>query len=153
MAGLLFRPALLSTLLLLSPVLLVAQDSVRLPGYHATWWTTAEGLPGNFVTHLAQGVDGRLWLIAGGILTRFDGEDFEIVPVGEPVDPEAPMEFPIAVAQGAGDTLYVSTYSNRLLARTHGVWVTIFETENQLDELAVHPCHACGGVRGGSGRP
>jgi len=121
------------------PPLLEAQEPVQRPGYHPTWWTTEDGLPGNFVSDLTQGVDGRLWLVAGGVLTRFDGQAFEVVPVGESMDPEAPMEFPIAVAKGAGDTLWVSTYANRLLARTRGLWVERFRTENRLEELVVRP--------------
>ena len=94
-AGLLIGSAVVST------PLLEAQGPVQRPGYHASWWTTADGLPGNFVMDIAQGSDGRLWLVAGGMLARFDGRGFEVVPVGDPLqNPQA--EFPVAVERGAG---------------------------------------------------
>ena len=125
--------------MLLAPQLLVAQGPAQRPGYHASWWTTADGLPGNFVTDIAQGMDGRLWVIAGGVLARFDGMDFEVVRAGEPARTDAAMEFPVAIERGAGDTLWVSTYANRLLARTRGVWVPMFQAEHELSELVVRP--------------
>jgi hypothetical protein len=117
---------MLSTALaLITPQVLAAQGTGQRAGYHAAWWTTADGLPGNFVTDIVQGEDGRLWIIAGGVLTRFDGRAFEVIPVGQPEGARSPMEFPTAIERGAGDTLWVSTYASRLLARTRGIWVPV----------------------------
>jgi signal transduction histidine kinase/DNA-binding response OmpR family regulator len=126
-------------LALVAPQPLAAQGTVQRAGYHAAWWTTADGLPGNFVTDIVQGPDGRLWIIAGGVLVRFDGIDFEVVRVGEATTADAPMEFPIGIERGAGDTLWVSTYAHRVLARTRGLWVPMFQAEHELSELVVRP--------------
>lgn len=133
------RFGLLSALALLLPPLLEAQEPVHRSSYHASWWTTADGLPGNFVTDLTQGTDGRLWIIAGGVLTRFDGREFEVIHTRESAQTNAPVEFPIAIEPGAGDTLWVSTYAKRILARTRGVWVEMFQAQHELSELVVRP--------------
>lgn len=41
-------------------------------------WTSANGLPQNWITSLAQTPDGALWVGTGTALVRFDGLDFEI---------------------------------------------------------------------------
>jgi len=40
-------------------------------------WTTAEGLPENTVTALAQSTDGYLWITTPSGVARFDGIRFE----------------------------------------------------------------------------
>ena len=59
--------ALLSALALLLPPILEAQEPVHGSGYHASWWTNAGGLPGNFVTDITQDTYGRLWIIASRV--------------------------------------------------------------------------------------
>jgi len=41
-------------------------------------WTTADGLPINYVGNIVQGDDGYLWLTGGGGLVRFDGSEFKV---------------------------------------------------------------------------
>lgn len=129
----------------LLPVLLAmattptAAQRILPPGYQASWWSTADGLPGNFVSDITQGSDGRLWLLAGGILTRFDGRTFEPIAVDaaggrgdEPV---------VGVETGGGDTIWVATSANRVLARTRGAWQTAYRLTGQLTEMVAHPGH------------
>src|SRR4051812_30242587 len=45
-------------------------------------WQSADGLPNNNVTGLAQTPDGYLWIATLTRLTRFDGNRFEGIPRG-----------------------------------------------------------------------
>lgn len=130
---------LFSVLLLPATRPLAAQGPVRTSGYHPVWWTTAEGLPGSFVTDITQAADGRLWFIAGGALTRFDGRSFEIVQVGENQGEATGSESPLGLARGGGDTLWVSTYSHRLLSRSRGIWSLHSELDGEPVEVATRP--------------
>lgn len=86
-------------------------------------WTVVDGLPGNVVRDMVQSADGQLWLVAGGVLVRFDGERFAAVDLGGP-SPGATRsnEFPLQIERGGGDTLWVATSAGRILTRTQGAW-------------------------------
>ena len=80
-----------------------------------------DGLPGNVVRDMVQAADGQLWLVAGGVLVRFDGERFAPVDLGGP-SPGATQsnEFPLQIERGGGDTVWVATSAGRILTRTQG---------------------------------
>src|SRR5271170_1230364 len=44
------------------------------------FWQSDDGLPNNKVTSIAQTPDGYLWVATPTLLSRFDGERFEIIP-------------------------------------------------------------------------
>jgi len=80
-------------------------------------------------------------MIAGGILTRFDGRAFEPIPIesvqGGRTIPG--MELPHALSSGGGDTLWVVTWERRLLVRARGGWSYAFEVQGSIDELRAVP--------------
>ena len=51
---------------------------IPLSRYDARIWTTAEGLPVNYVRSIYQTRDGYLWLVTGNGLVRFDGVAFRV---------------------------------------------------------------------------
>ena len=99
-------------------------------------YTTADGLPGNYVWGMSQGRDGTLWLIAGGVLTRFDGERFEEVEFPTTVDDPTRGEHPVAI-EAQGDTLWVATEDNRVLRRVGANWTLAYRSPRTFGELAV----------------
>ena len=48
-------------------------------GYRVETFTTEDGLPSQVITAIAQASDGYVWIVAGGILVRFDGHTFRDV--------------------------------------------------------------------------
>src|SRR5687768_578009 len=50
------------------------------PEFVLAQWTTADGLPQNSVTAIAQTPDGYLWVGTFGGLARFDGSSFRLTP-------------------------------------------------------------------------
>ena len=86
-------------------------------------WTVVDGLPGNVVRDMVQAADVQLWLVAGGVLVRFDGERCAPVDLGGP-SPGATLsnEFPLQIERGGGDTLWVATSAGRILTQTRGTW-------------------------------
>jgi signal transduction histidine kinase/DNA-binding response OmpR family regulator len=130
--------ALLVTALGLLPASLPAQGLVLRPGYHATWWTTADGLPGNFISDITQSRDGHLWVVASFVLARFDGRRFEVVHL-EGEGSASTRDFPTGIERGAGDTLWVATEGNRVLHLSRGTWGLGYDVAGELRELTVRP--------------
>ncbi|MDQ8162381.1 MAG: response regulator [Gemmatimonadota bacterium] len=95
-------------------------------------WTAVDGLPGNIVRNLAQAADGQLVILSSGILVRFDGKGFaplDLAPGppsvggGGTITRRATMpQFPLQIARGGGDTIWVATSTGRLIARSRGAW-------------------------------
>ena len=55
-------------------------EKVHLPlpsKYMLRQWTTEDGLPANYLTHLYQSSDGYLWIGSHHGLARFDGERYD----------------------------------------------------------------------------
>jgi len=86
-------------------------------------WSVTDGLPGNVVRDMVQSADGQLWLVAGGVLVRFDGERIAAVDFGGPSPGVTRSnEFPLQIERGGGDTIWVGTSAGRILTRTQGTW-------------------------------
>jgi signal transduction histidine kinase/CheY-like chemotaxis protein len=119
----------------------IAGQMVLPPATHQPrWWTVDDGLPGNAVRDLVQSIDGRLWMISGGILTRFDGRSFETIPLELPPPAEGSVvELPHALATGDGDTVWVDTTSRRMAVRTRGQWHALFPTPDPIYEMRTTP--------------
>lgn len=112
-----------------------ARSATSFPRHIVQRYTTADGLPGNYVWNMTQGRDGMLWLIAGGVVTRFDGRRFEEVPL--PAAPTSAQGGDYAVSlHTLRDTLWVAALSRRMLARAGGRWITAYTTPVTLGELA-----------------
>jgi ligand-binding sensor domain-containing protein/signal transduction histidine kinase len=79
-------------------------------------WTTADGLPQNSVTAIAQTPDGYLWIGTFGGLARFDGTSFRLMPrvdsAGRHVDRV------LSLAVGADSTLWIGTETGLLRFRS-----------------------------------
>jgi signal transduction histidine kinase/ligand-binding sensor domain-containing protein len=87
------------------------ESSAPLQNDVLTTWTTAQGLPQNFITSLAQTSDGFLWVGTLNGLVRFDGLHFR--GFGQ----EGPQELQgliSALAPDFGDGLWIVTASNLL---------------------------------------
>jgi ligand-binding sensor domain-containing protein len=56
-------------------------DSLVTDAYALKLWTVEDRLPGSPVVGVSQSADGYLWLVTRTQLIRFNGVDFEEVPV------------------------------------------------------------------------
>ena len=91
-------PHLLALLLLLRPETASAQLRLASLPHTLSRWTVADGLPGNVVRDVAQGADGHLWLVASGVLVRFDGRRFDqVVPATDRRTEGASTAYPLQV--------------------------------------------------------
>jgi signal transduction histidine kinase/ligand-binding sensor domain-containing protein len=70
------RRLLLGAFAILAVAALPARAAEGPAGYLHVSWTEKDGLPGSYISSLAQDSDGYLWLIANGALVRFDGVNF-----------------------------------------------------------------------------
>ena len=75
--------AVVLSMLALPATTSVARADSDVTQYVQRSWTDKEGLPGNQVWAIAQGLDGYIWLGTNAGLVRFDGVHFD-VRVGEP---------------------------------------------------------------------
>ncbi|WP_169305936.1 two-component regulator propeller domain-containing protein [Acidobacterium capsulatum] len=73
-----------------------------------TTWTTAQGLPQNFITALAQTPDGFLWVGTMNGLVRFDGLHFQDFTRNGPPELEDDIG---ALVRDSGDGLWVSAFN------------------------------------------
>lgn len=55
-----------------------SEQSIRASAYSVKTWTTAEGLPANYIDKVVQTQDGYLWMATAGGLVRFDGITFDV---------------------------------------------------------------------------
>ena len=100
---------------------LSSQSALSMPAHIAARFTIANGLPSNFVSDLAPAADGRLWVLSGGVLVRFDGEHFETVPVGDR-RLWTHAEQLLGIESNGSDTLLVATSRGSILMRAGGRW-------------------------------
>lgn len=91
-------------------------------GYRVETFTTDEGLPSQAITAIAQASDGYVWIVAGGILVRFDGHTFRSYT---PANTPALMRRVTDVHAGLGDTLWILDEGNAVLAYASGRLVTV----------------------------
>src|ERR1041385_4412157 len=92
----------------------------------STWyersWQSAEGLPDNSVSGLAQTSDGYLWVATAGGLMRFDGVRFQ--------------EFPLASLDGVPNrvvrTMFLDTHERLWLGMDRGPVVCIGPDATQV---------------------
>lgn len=68
-----------------------------------------EGMPGLSVTDIEVGEDGRLWVLASGLLADFDGERFTDHPLGAGTAWSGGRA--VGIGAGRGDTLWVTVGS------------------------------------------
>jgi signal transduction histidine kinase/CheY-like chemotaxis protein/AraC-like DNA-binding protein len=118
----------------------VAQPRAVPLTYHATWFSGRDGLPGLFVSSLAQGRDGYLWMTASGSLVRFDGSVFEVVSSRSfsGVAP-VPRAVPRSVAAGGGDSVWVALEGGEFWVRTAGQWRPRFAAPRSISSMALAP--------------
>ncbi len=85
--------------------------------YTERYFTTEDGLPSQAVTEVAQTRDGFLWIVAGGLLSRFDGKEFRAYTFAN-----APLlrRRILRIDAGLGDTLWVLDQGNAVLAMVNG---------------------------------
>ncbi len=90
------------------------------------------GLPGMFITDLALADDGRLWLIASGQLTSFDGREFETHPLSVPASELGNAI--IGIGAGRGDTLWVIV-GDQLVSFSRGQTETLAQHDELLRDV------------------
>ena len=64
----------------------VAQEQSSLGGFMVQTWRSEEGLPGSVVRSVGQSRDGYLWVATAEGLARFNGQEFETIPLGEELE-------------------------------------------------------------------
>lgn len=85
--------------------------------YSERYFTTADGLPSQAVTSIAETRDGYLWVVSGGLLARFDGKEFRTYSVANtPLLQRRVM----SIAAGRGDTLWIADVASALFAMVGG---------------------------------
>jgi len=114
----------------------------RRPTYDTTWFGSQEGLPGTFITAIAQAQDGRLWVVASGTIARFAGDRFLAFDL--PVHPN-PTTFPMApspvrsIASGGGDSMWVTLESGVTTLRSAGLWRDQFTAPLPIARMVLPP--------------
>jgi signal transduction histidine kinase/DNA-binding response OmpR family regulator/ligand-binding sensor domain-containing protein len=115
-----------------------AQEALP-PTFGVKRWTTADGLPSQFVPTLSQTADDFLWFEAGGALVRFDGISFvEADASGD----GARLGYLSGSGRGAADTMWVVDRSGQVAFYQEGH----FQVVDSLD-LGLHSV-----AQGGDGR-
>jgi signal transduction histidine kinase/CheY-like chemotaxis protein len=102
MAGLALAVAMAVAMVWAPPVVGQMQFA---PRFRADVLTTDDGLPGQAITSLVQAEDGYLWIVASGVMTRFDGRRFQTVHPGGDGWPQGRLR---SLFVGGGDTLWAS---------------------------------------------
>ena len=91
------RGSLVCLLALVSSTVLAATNSA----WFARVWQSEEGLPENNVTGLAQTADGYLWISSHNGLVRFDGVQFERIPLPLAGGRNQPLTRALLLGQGS----------------------------------------------------
>ncbi|MFN8574457.1 MAG: ATP-binding protein [Gemmatimonadaceae bacterium] len=86
-------------------------------GYTQRYFTTESGLPSQAVTDVAQTGEGYLWVVAGGLLSRFDGKEFRSYTYEN--TPQLRRRV-MTIRAGLGDTLWIVDQANALFALVGG---------------------------------
>ena len=86
-------------------------------GYRLETFTTEDGLPSQTITAITQAADGYVWIVAGGILVRFDGHTFRAYTQA---NTPALTHRVTDVHAGVGDTIWILDEANAVLAYVGG---------------------------------
>ncbi len=105
------------------PVAALADQSGSLPWITVQRWRTADGLPDNTVTALAQTPDGYMWIGTYGGLVRFDGRSF--VAFNRSSEPEMPADRIIAVEVGDDGAIWSATEEGNVFRYKDGHFTRI----------------------------
>lgn len=111
---------------LLLPLALVLPAAEPHPDRTIRVWKTEEGLAGNNVTDLTEGVDGFLWLVAGARLARFDGVTVEDFPPAGLADDQAQKMRAVQRLRN-GDLAFLTT--DGVVVRAGAGRMTVFSAE------------------------
>jgi signal transduction histidine kinase/DNA-binding response OmpR family regulator/ligand-binding sensor domain-containing protein len=87
------------------------------PTYSDRYFTTRDGLPSQALTGIAQTRDGYLWVVAGGLLSRFDGVVFRSYSASSSALLQSRV---LAIGAGLGDTLWILGQSGAVVAFASG---------------------------------
>ena len=97
----------------------LAQSAV---GYRVETFTTEHGLPSQAINDVVQTSDGYLWIVAGGILSRFDGHEFRNFTQANTPLLERRV---IRLHAGLGDTLWILDEGNAVFAYAGGKFLRV----------------------------
>src|SRR5688500_10184134 len=105
------------------------------PEFVLAQWTTADALPQNSVTAIAQTPDGYLWIGTFGGLARFDGTTFRLTPrvdsAGRHVDRV------LSLAVGTDSSLWIGTETGLLRYRNGAFEVFAESPDDEAPALLV----------------
>lgn len=125
------------------------------PEFVLSQWTTADGLPQNSVTAIAQTADGYLWVGTFGGLARFDGSTFHFAPRVDSAGQHTDRVLSLAV--GRDSALWIGTEAG--LLRYRNGRFDVYTTRNGLPDDEVSALHVgadgtlwIGTARGGLAR-
>jgi signal transduction histidine kinase/ligand-binding sensor domain-containing protein len=90
------------------------------PAFQLDQWTTAEGLPQNSVTAIAQAPEGHLWIGTFGGLARFDGASFRLIERSDSLGRHVDRILSLAV--GPDSALWIGTEESGLLRYHRGAF-------------------------------
>src|SRR5688500_12912567 len=110
------------------------------PDFVLSQWTTADGLPQNSVTAIAQTPDGYLWLGTFGGVARFDGSSFRLAPRVDSAGQHTDRVLSLAV--GRDSALWIGTEAG--LLRYHGGRYDVYTTANGLPDGEISALHVDG---------
>ena len=97
----------------------LAQSAV---GYRVETFTTEHGLPSQAISDVVQTSDGYLWIVAGGILSRFDGHEFRnFTQANTPLLERRVLR----LHAGLGDTLWILDEGNAVFAYAGGKFLRV----------------------------
>jgi signal transduction histidine kinase/ligand-binding sensor domain-containing protein/DNA-binding response OmpR family regulator len=100
---------------------------VAITQYGHAVWTTAEGLPHNFIRAIAQTPDGYLWVATFGGLARFDGVGFTVFT---PANAPGLMDDRLtAMAAGGDGALWIGTSGEGVIRYRDGKFQQVAASE------------------------
>jgi PAS domain S-box-containing protein len=103
------------------------------PTYLIDTWDSADGLPENSATSMAQTPDGYLWFGTFNGLVRFDGVKFKVFNPAN--TPALPIEGIVKVHCDRGGRLWVSTYQG-LAVLEDGQWRQVTKDNGRAGDYA-----------------
>jgi ligand-binding sensor domain-containing protein len=113
--------------------------------YAVQHWSTADGLPQNTVTCIAQTADTQLWVGTFGGLARFDGTSFKTFSLAETPGLASIRILSLHAAPHTGE-LWIGTYRGGVVRRC-GETVEHFGREQGLPHESVHAIASDGDER------
>lgn len=121
---------ILTLLAALASTVAALDPSKPLSQYSRALWTTANGLPDNFVQALIQTRDGYLWLGTTEGLVRFDGTQFTVFDTRN--TPAMRHNSVIALCQDRRGTLWIGTSGGGIVLYRDGRFTATYDTANGL---------------------